>query len=126
MAKSKTKKKSKDALDSKEKLIKDIKGIALITLGILFLVSIYTRLVGSFGDITSSVLKRGFGISAICIALIFIIFGILLICEKEKKSLFRMANAYIVFVILLDISILIASVYDSAVGKNGKIACKNW
>ena len=118
MAKSKTKKKSKDALDSKEKLIKDIKGIALITLGILFLVSIYTRLVGSFGDITSSVLKRGFGISAICIALILIIFGILLICEKEKKSLFKMANAYIIFVILLDISILIASVYDSAVDKN--------
>lgn len=118
MAKSKTKKKSKDALDSKEKLIKDIKGIALITLGILFLVSIYTRLVGSFGDITSSVLKKGFGISAICIALILIIFGILLICEKEKKSLFKMANAYIIFVILLDISILIASVYDSAVDKN--------
>lgn len=118
MAKSKTKKKSKDALDSKEKLIKDIKGIALITLGILFLVSIYTRLVGSFGDITSSVLKKGFGISAICIALIFIIFGLLLICEKEKKSLFKMANAYIIFVILLDISILIASVYDSAVDKN--------
>ena len=118
MAKSKTKKKSKDALDSKEKLIKDIKGIALITLGILFLVSIYTRLVGSFGDITSSVLKKGFGISAICIALILIIFGILLIREKEKKSLFKMANAYIIFVILLDISILIASAYDSAVDKN--------
>ena len=118
MAKSKPKKKTGSGLDSKEKLVKDIKGIALITLGILFFVSIYTKLVGSFGTFTSAILKRGFGISAVCVALILIIFGILLICEKEKKSLFKMANAYIIFVILLDISILIASVYDSAVDKN--------
>ena len=49
MAKSKPKKKTGSGLDSKEKLVKDIKGIALITLGILFFVSIYTKLVGSFG-----------------------------------------------------------------------------
>ena len=84
MAKSNLKKKSGGGLDSKEKLIKDIKGIALITLGILFFVSIYTKLVGSFGTFTAAMLKRGFGISAVCVALIFIIFGRNLISEKEK------------------------------------------
>ena len=118
MAKSKPKKKTGSGLDSKEKLVKDIKGIALITLGILFFVSIYTKLVGSFGTFTSAILKRGFGISAVCVALILIIFGMVLISEKEKKSLFKIANTYIIFVILLDISIFIASGYDSAVEKN--------
>lgn len=93
---------AKSSENAKIKIKWEIKGIALISLGLLGVFSLYTDRVGAAGILISKNLKGFVGQGALLASLIVIFAGIYLVYYKKKPaSKFRAIGLFIIFTVIV-------------------------